>query len=76
MINSICLFTCRGCPPHCDTHIYSTSAQMEDINEARKPGALCYFKKPSDFKGFIEPLEVIINHVNGAGLQPSNLIFL
>jgi len=49
---------------------------MEDINEARKPGALCYFKKPSDFKGFIEALEVIINHVNGAGLQPSNLIFL
>jgi CheY-like chemotaxis protein len=54
--------------------VYSTSAETEDVNKARKLGALCYFKKPSDFKGLKESLQVIINHVNGGVLEPSKLI--
>lgn len=59
---------------HIPVVMYSTSAEVEDVNKARKLGALCFLKKPTSFNGLKESLEVIVNHVKGAVLQPSELI--
>lgn len=44
--------------------MYSTSSEKEDIERARKSGALCYYSKPGSFPELIRMLSVVKEHVD------------
>lgn len=49
--------------------MYSTSSYHEDIEKARKLGALCFFSKPHDFKELKNSLHAVILHLQNGNLE-------
>jgi CheY-like chemotaxis protein len=50
--------------------MYSTSSYAEDIEKARRAGALCFLSKPNDIKELRKNLEIIVAHyINGSPLS-------
>lgn len=48
--------------------IYSTSSYPEDVEKARRSGALCFFNKPASFQELKHILAFVVEHLDAGSL--------
>jgi len=49
--------------------LYSTSKHHEEINKAKESGALCFYNKPTEFKGLITAIGDVLEHLQNGTIN-------